>query len=66
MLGFWFLEQIFFGVAGLATPTGGGGGVAYFAHIGGFVFGLALIRLFAWRRRPGRRPSLPVVLTACR
>jgi rhomboid family protein len=53
VLGFWILEQIFFSVAGLATPTGGGSGVATFAHVGGFVFGLALIRLFtAGRRRP--------------
>ncbi|HEX4188177.1 MAG TPA: rhomboid family intramembrane serine protease [Solirubrobacteraceae bacterium] len=53
VLGIWFLEQIFFSVAGLASPTGGGSGVATFAHIGGFAFGLALIRLFILgRRRP--------------
>jgi membrane associated rhomboid family serine protease len=58
LLGFWFLEQLYLGTAGLASPVGGGGGVAYFAHIGGFVFGLALIRLFARRRKaePPRRP----------
>jgi membrane associated rhomboid family serine protease len=50
LLGFWFLEQLYFGTAGLASPLGGGEGVAYFAHIGGFVFGLLLIRLFAKRR----------------
>jgi membrane associated rhomboid family serine protease len=27
----------------------GGGGVAYFAHIGGFVFGLLMIKVFANR-----------------
>ncbi|HEV7584677.1 MAG TPA: rhomboid family intramembrane serine protease [Solirubrobacteraceae bacterium] len=59
VLGFWFLEQIFFGIGGLATPTGGGSGVATFAHIGGFIFGLVLIRLFtAGRRRPP--PPVPV------
>jgi membrane associated rhomboid family serine protease len=57
VLGIWFLEQIFFGVAGLATPTGGGTGVATFAHIGGFVFGLALIRLFILGRK---RPPQPL------
>ena len=31
------------------TPVGGGGGVAYFAHIGGFLFGLLAIKLFANR-----------------
>jgi membrane associated rhomboid family serine protease len=37
----------------LATPdvSAAGGGVAYFAHIGGFVFGLAAIKLFANRHR---------------
>jgi membrane associated rhomboid family serine protease len=41
------------------APLGGGGeGVAYLAHIGGFAFGLVLIRLFAQRRKstPPTRP----------
>jgi membrane associated rhomboid family serine protease len=59
ILGFWFLEQLLFGAAGLANPAGGGGGVAYFAHVGGFAFGLALIRLFAVRRK-SEPPSYPV------
>lgn len=49
ILGFWFFQQIAFGALDLTNPTGGGGGVAYFAHIGGFVFGLVAIRLFATR-----------------
>ena len=49
VLGLWFLIQLFYGANDLAQPVGGGGGVAYFAHIGGFVFGLLLIRLFANR-----------------
>jgi membrane associated rhomboid family serine protease len=52
LLGFWFLEQLYFGTAGLASPLGGGEGVAYFAHIGGFAFGLLLIRLFAKHSKP--------------
>jgi membrane associated rhomboid family serine protease len=52
ILGIWFLEQLLFGALGMTDPTGGGGGVAYFAHIGGFVFGLLLIRLFATRENP--------------
>ncbi|HEX3433643.1 MAG TPA: rhomboid family intramembrane serine protease [Solirubrobacteraceae bacterium] len=51
LLGVWFLEQLWFGASGLASPIGGGGGVAYFAHVGGFVFGLALIKLFVSRDR---------------
>jgi len=50
LLGFWFLEQLWFGAAGLGSPLGGEG-VAYFAHVGGFAFGLAAIRLFASRRQ---------------
>jgi membrane associated rhomboid family serine protease len=48
MLGLWFLIQLLYGAADLAQPVGGGG-VAYFAHIGGFLFGLAMIKLFADR-----------------
>ncbi len=59
VLGFWFLQQIFFGAAGLSDPTGGGGGVAYFAHIGGFAFGLIFIRAFASRSKP-TPPRYPV------
>jgi membrane associated rhomboid family serine protease len=59
VLGFWFVEQVLFGAAGLANPVGGGGGVAYFAHIGGFVFGLAVIRLLVARRRQAP-PAHPV------
>ena len=49
VLGLWFLLQVFYGANDLAQPVGGGGGVAYFAHIGGFLFGLLLIKLFADR-----------------
>jgi membrane associated rhomboid family serine protease len=47
-LGFWFAQQVIFGWLDLSGPSSGG--VAYFAHIGGFVAGLVLIRLFARRR----------------
>ena len=40
MLGLWFAEQAAFGAANLTHPAGGGGGVAYFAHVGGFACGL--------------------------
>ena len=48
VLGIWFLQQALYGYFDL---TGQGGGVAYFAHIGGFVFGLLTIKLFATRKR---------------
>jgi membrane associated rhomboid family serine protease len=47
LLGVWFLEQLYLGATGLGGSVAGGAGVAYFAHIGGFVFGLLLIGLFA-------------------
>jgi membrane associated rhomboid family serine protease len=50
VLGLWILIQLWLGAADLGSQTvGGGGGVAYFAHIGGFAFGLIAIRLFANR-----------------
>ncbi len=59
-LGIWFLQQLVFGAL-QSSDTVAGGGVAYWAHVGGFVAGLALIRLFAKRRsRPlgGQRLSV--------
>jgi membrane associated rhomboid family serine protease len=52
MLGVWFAEQTVFGAAGLTDPTTPGAAVAYFAHVGGFAFGLLTIRLVATRRKP--------------
>jgi membrane associated rhomboid family serine protease len=62
ILGFWFLQQVAFGFYGVANPApGGGGGVAYFAHIGGFAFGLLAIKLFASRRKDySPPPKYPV------
>src|SRR2546425_1669215 len=56
VLGFWIVVQFFAGVAAFSVTSASGretGGVAWFAHIGGFVTGMAL--LFVLRRRPGRR-----------
>jgi membrane associated rhomboid family serine protease len=55
VLGIWFLQQAVFGYFDLAQPTGSGGGVAYFAHVGGFVFGLLAVRAFANRKRVDRQ-----------
>ena len=55
VLGLWFLQQALFGYFDLAQPAGGGGGVAYFAHIGGFVFGLFAVRWFANLKRVTRQ-----------
>jgi membrane associated rhomboid family serine protease len=50
VLGLWFLQQVAFGYFDLVNAGGEAGGVAYFAHIGGFVFGLLLIKAFVKRR----------------
>jgi membrane associated rhomboid family serine protease len=44
MLGYWFLIQF---VSGLLTAGSDVGGVAFWAHVGGFVAGIVLIKLFA-------------------
>ena len=54
-LGIWFIQQAIFASLDLMQPTSGGGGVAYFAHVGGFVLGLLLVRAFARRPRPAQR-----------
>ena len=50
-LGLWFVLQLVQGSASFVQPETEGG-VAYFAHIGGFVFGLLLVRVFAAGTRP--------------
>jgi rhomboid family protein len=56
-LGFWFLQQFLLGLVESNAPRGsGGGGVAWWAHIGGFVAGLVLVWVFQSRkRRPAAR-----------
>jgi membrane associated rhomboid family serine protease len=51
----WFAQQALLGYFDIIQPQGEGGGVAYFAHIGGFAFGLAAIKLFASERRRRRQ-----------
>lgn len=56
-LGFWFVQQAFYGVANLNARSNigiEGGGVAYWAHAGGFVFGVILgplLGLFSSKRK---------------
>ena len=55
LIGIWFLMQLFSGVASIGYATGGSGGVAWWAHVGGFLAGLLLVKLFRVGRRPRRR-----------
>jgi membrane associated rhomboid family serine protease len=50
MIGLWFVVQLFGGLAGFGQGAGDGGGVAYLAHIGGFLAGLILIIPLGGRR----------------
>jgi membrane associated rhomboid family serine protease len=45
VLSFWIIYQFLYGISSLAVRTGEGG-VAWFAHIGGFITGIILIKLF--------------------
>ncbi len=57
VLGMWFIIQLFNGVMSLGTMSVATGGVAWFAHIGGFISGLLVgfVLRFLWRRPPPPR-----------
>jgi rhomboid family protein len=46
-LGLWFLYQLTEASFGLLSASANEGGVAFFAHVGGFIFGLLVARLLA-------------------
>ncbi len=52
-IGVWFLYQLALSVVSFGD-VGGGGGVAYSAHVGGFITGLVLVRLFSLPDRVAR------------
>jgi membrane associated rhomboid family serine protease len=63
LLAVWFLLQFVPALGQVAVQTGGGEGVAYFAHVGGFVFGLAVAAIMlsvTGRRDREEQPRLPV------
>ncbi len=51
LLGFWFIFQLLYGV--LELEIGVASGIAYWAHIGGFIAGILFA--LAWRRRRSKR-----------
>ena len=60
ILGLWFVLQLFSGVGSLGVRDAQDmGGIAYFAHIGGFVAGMLFIAPFGGFRRPRRREPPP-------
>ena len=60
VLGLWFVLQLFSGVGSLGVRDAQDvGGVAWFAHIGGFVAGMLLVVLMGGKRRRAVEPELP-------
>lgn len=55
---FWFVQQLFYGTLSLGVASAQTGGVAWWAHIGGFVAGAVLVYLFARKRyKPSSRDT---------
>ena len=58
ILAYWFIIQIFSGVGSIGYSNVSSGGVAWFAHIGGFVAGIVLIYMLGTRERFRNRRDL--------
>jgi membrane associated rhomboid family serine protease len=58
MLIYWFVIQLFSGVGSVGYSQASQGGVAFFAHVGGFVAGVVLVYLMGTRQRYSRRKDL--------
>jgi membrane associated rhomboid family serine protease len=52
LLGFWFLIQLFSAGTIAANASTGGGGVAFMAHVAGFITGILAVFVFRRRREP--------------
>src|SRR6266568_949565 len=59
LIGVWFVLQFFDGILSLSTVQQGMGGVAYFAHVGGFLSGLIITLLLRPILRPPPTTSYP-------
>src|SRR5438132_2539719 len=59
LIGLWFVLQFLDGIVALSTTQQGMGGIAYFAHVGGFLTGLVITLLFRSRLRPPETTSYP-------
>jgi membrane associated rhomboid family serine protease len=57
MIGLWFLQNLLSGVASINNVASPDAGVAFFAHVGGFVFGMLSVLVFF--RGAGRRRAPP-------
>lgn len=50
-LGFWFISQFFTGFASIGRETGEEGGIAWWAHVGGFIAGSVLVKVMYLLRK---------------
>ncbi len=55
---FWFLKDLLWAVLGMVSKHAGGG-VAFGAHVGGFLAGLALVAVYRWLARPREEAAAP-------
>jgi membrane associated rhomboid family serine protease len=55
VIGWWFVQQLFYGLGALTSTAASG--IAFWAHIGGFLTGAILILPFLGRPRPRRRTA---------
>lgn len=51
LLGYWFIIQLFSGLGSIAQTNLSTGGVAWFAHVGGFLAGMVLVKVMGTRDR---------------
>jgi membrane associated rhomboid family serine protease len=58
LLGYWFIIQLFSGLGSIAQTNLSGGGVAWFAHVGGFLAGMLLVKVMGTRERYYRQRDL--------
>jgi membrane associated rhomboid family serine protease len=58
ILAYWFILQFFSGIGSIGYSQVSQGGVAWFAHIGGFIAGMILISVMGTKERYGRRRDL--------
>jgi membrane associated rhomboid family serine protease len=58
LLGLWFFIQFYSGIGTLGISSQGGG-VAYWAHIGGFLFGIIVVVIYKLATRQGLWPGGP-------
>ena len=63
-LGLWFVYQLVEANFGLFSASANGGGTAFFAHVGGFAFGLIVARLLAGSGLLAGATSAPTAVSA--